>query len=281
VTQPVPKLAEEHVNETFNGTGLSGMTHADTVGILVLLALGLLVGIGMIAYGVASGRRRREPIIHYRNDDTYADLRSTDRQYNRIGAAPTSDSGFGANRSAQIIQDPAGYWRTAQAYEAPIGYARVQHRPVRPRPAQLAIAARPTSPVSGYRTDPRNTSLLGLRDELPQAPTPVSPPMYPPMSQEEFASIVPTSPPVPSAHHYRPVSVAPDAYEPIRYAPVVPNFNPLGQSVVPPQAKVSLGRHSEFVAKGTKTQQAARIAMLGDNTMAIPVLDMRDLLLVG
>jgi hypothetical protein len=272
---------EEVVNETFSTSGLSGMTHADTVGIAIVIIATFLAGVFMIAYGIHLHRSKRDESY---DENTFADFRSTDRDYD-----PTSDAGFGVRRDDTIVQDPAGYWRTAQPYEAPIGYARVTPQVPQPR-HQLqprAIAARPVSPASGYRTDPRSTSLLGLGDELP---TPVSPPMYPvppriqpapvpvyaPMPREEFDSIVPTSPPVPSARHYRP-AVAQDHYEPITYAPIDPttNFNPLGQQYKP-QAQVSVGRHARISAPGTESQRHWMTA-----TGQLDVIELQQLLAVG
>jgi hypothetical protein len=286
-----------NVNTSFNVPGLAGMTSAETAGMIILVIFITCAALGMIAIGIASSRQKA------RRDErrlSYDDLRSIDRQYNRTGNRPISDSGFGANRSSRIVQDPAGYWRTAQSFEAPIGVARVQHRePLRQmvRQRQLAIADRPVSPGTGYRIDPSRSRLLGLEPVYLDDQVPTSPPMYPatpalelapvpayaPMSPEEFNSIVPTSPPVPSARHYRP-AVAPDHYEPVTYAPIDPttSFNPLGQEFKPQAAaKVSLGRHAEFVAKGTDTQRATLKAALRDDTRQIPVLDMRDLLMVG
>lgn len=279
-----------NVNTSFNVPGLAGMTSAETAGMIILAIFVACVALGMIVLGVASSRQKA------RRDErhlSYDDFRSIDRQYNRTGIKPISDSGFGANRSAQIVQDPAGYWRTAQQYEAPIGVARVQHR--RPmqemlRQRQLAIASRPVSPSSGYRIDPQQSRLLGLEPVYLDDQVPVSPPMYPaapqpvavaipayaPMTPEEFSSIVPTSPPVPSARHYRP-AVASDHYEPITYAPIDPttNFNPLGQEFRP-QAEVSVGRHARISAQGTESQRHWTMA-----TSQLDVIELRQLLAVG
>jgi hypothetical protein len=314
-----------NVNTSFNVPGLAGMTSAETAGMIILVIFVVCVALGMIVLGVANSRQKA------RRDErhlTYDDFRSIDRQYNRTGNRPISDSGFGANRSARIVQDPAGYWRTAQSFEAPIGVARVQHRePMRQmlQQRQLAIASRPVSPGTGYRIDPRQPRILGLQpvfmipenslhvgDQVHlvasgQLPAPVSPPMYPvspapqpmpvsepvnvgvrwvpevvtptyaPMTHDEFDSIVPTSPPVPSARHYRP-AVAPDHYTPITYAPIDPTagFNPLGQEFKP-QAEVSIGRHSRVGdAPGTESQRHWTMA-----TGQLDVTELRQLLAVG
>lgn len=273
------------------------MSHADTVGIAVLLGIGLFIGVGLIVYGIVTSRRPQE-MAH-----SFEDLRSIDRTYD-----PTSDAGFGVRNANKIVQDPNGYWRTSMPYEAPLGVARVVPRPSVPR--QLAL---PAGPTTGRHASTGQTSLLGLFDDetrepisrpmyptspAPQPrtvrvpsyaprplPAPVAMPMstpepiYPPMTRDEFDSIVPTSPPVPSAHHYRP-SVARESYAPGTFDPAaspmpVPVFNPLGQPVV--EAEVSRGRHSWISNKGTDSQRAA----LRDNTMALPVIDMRELLSVG